>query len=109
MINCCSVCPSQSLEILVRQFHATEKDVVDIIVHQLQNSTVWRYRAAAAKLLVCLGEINLSSLHLIIIQLTSRYCPLMFSSLPKLLVACFQAFTARGGGGVEVGGRVRNK
>ncbi|KAJ8037925.1 Protein HEATR9 [Holothuria leucospilota] len=46
---------ARSLEILVRQFHATEQDVVDIIVHQLQNSTVWRYRAAAAKLLVCLG------------------------------------------------------
>ncbi|XP_071813224.1 uncharacterized protein [Apostichopus japonicus] len=46
---------ARSLEILVRQLRASDTDVVEIIIHQLENSSVWKYRAAAAKLLVFLG------------------------------------------------------
>ncbi|XP_030839770.1 uncharacterized protein LOC753178 isoform X1 [Strongylocentrotus purpuratus] len=47
---------ARSLEILVRQMHASEPAVVQMVLHQLQYSSAWKYRAAAAKLLVHIGS-----------------------------------------------------
>ncbi|XP_041473907.1 uncharacterized protein LOC121422785 isoform X1 [Lytechinus variegatus] len=47
---------ARSLEILVRQMHASEPAVVQMVLHQLQHSSAWKYRAAAAKLLVHIGS-----------------------------------------------------
>ncbi|XP_033100657.1 uncharacterized protein LOC117104106 isoform X2 [Anneissia japonica] len=48
---------AQSLEILVRQMHATESEVIQTILTQLQTSPVGRHRSAAANLLIFLGSV----------------------------------------------------
>ena len=51
-----SLFPWQSLEVLVRQMRATEPAVIHMVLHQFEKSALWKHRAAAAKLLVLIGE-----------------------------------------------------